>query len=282
LSLFQNFLKPPGAWTTPALLSPNERTKLESRINEKMAGFRNAGKTPVLDGALSFSPSAVQPSEMDWISSMKFNSGAIANIYNMPPQLIGDTSSTTFDNFEQAEVCSYTEFIFPTLDDLYGLWNMWLLPMYPDLVKRKAYLYYDKDTVEVVQKVIQAQKNAQSVRGNTLWMSGLVTQDEAREMASLAPLPGGVGNVVRIGAVLVPVEKITDYATQSMLQPAAPPVPLAENETPLPGEKLPTTETLPEVEPPRIESRPKIDRSEQTDKKSERRDEYRKFMELVG
>lgn len=240
LSLFQNFLKPPGAWTTTALLSPNERSKLEARINEKMAGYRNAGKVPVLDGALKFEPSAVNPSEMDWIESMKFNSGSIANVYNMPPQLIGDTSSTTYDNFEQAEVVSYTEFIFPVLDDFYGLLNMWQVPLYPDLCDGRgnpvAYLYYDKESVEVIQKVLQAQKNAQAQRGGTGFMQGTMMLDEARELQGLPPLPSGAGQVFRLGAVLVPAEKLMDYAKQSLAEPAAPPFPQPEPlNQPLPG-----------------------------------------------
>lgn len=232
LSLFQNFLKPPGAWTTEALLSPNERRKLEERVNEKMAGYRNAGKAPVLDGALKWQSSAVPPSEMDWINSMKFNAGAIANIYNMPPQLIGDTSSTTYDNFEQAEVVSYTEFIFPVLDDFYGVLNMWLVPLYPDLCDAKgvptAFLYYDKETVEVIQKVLQAKKDAQAQRGGTGFIQGTMMLDEARELQGLPPLPGGAGKVFRVGAILIPADKIMDYAEQSLTTPAAPPMPQPE------------------------------------------------------
>lgn len=227
LSLFQNFLKPPGAWTTTALLSPNERSKLEARINEKMAGFRNAGKVPVLDGALKFEPSAVNPSEMDWKESMKFNAGSIANVYNMPPQLIGDTSSTTYDNYEQAEVVSYTEFIFPTLDDVYDNWRGWLVPMYSDLANSGAYLYYDKESVEVVQKVIQARKDAQADRANKMWMSGLGTLNECREKCGLEPI-GPDGDLFRFGAILVRKSSIGEYADQSLTTPAAPPSPMPE------------------------------------------------------
>lgn len=318
LSLFQNFLKPPGAWTTTALLSPNERSKLEARVNEKMAGFRNAGKAPVLDGALEFKSSAVNPSEMDWIESMKFNAGAIANIFNMPPQLIGDTSSTTYDNFQQAEVVSYTEFIFPILDDLYGLLNMWLKPMYPDLAKSSAYLYYDKETVEVIQQVIQAQKNAQADRGNKLWLSGLAMQDEAREMAGLPPLPKGQGQVFRIGAVLVPADQFMEYAEQSLAEPAAPPMPMPEplsqpqdaqqsqpqpqqGDTPqevtrqqqeenTPPEKpgdgkaakwaKPTTDWVPEDLDKQLDAY-KNEEPQERDTRRQRRGEYKKFMEEV-
>lgn len=230
LSLLQNFLKPPGAWTTTAMLAPNDRAKLESRINEKMAGARNAGKTPVLDGALEFKPSAVAPSEMDWLESMKYNAGSIANVWNMPPELIGDTSASTFNNKEMAEVFSYTEYIFPTLDDIYDTWNMWLVPMYPDLCDAKgnptAYLYYDKESVEVIQKMIQAQKDAKADRANKLWMSGLAMQSEAQEMAGLQVNPQG--NVYRFGAILVKKDAIAEYAEQSLTEPAAPPMPSPE------------------------------------------------------
>lgn len=226
LSLLQNFLKPPGAWTTTALLAPNDRQKLEARVNEKFSGARNAGKTPVLDGALEFKPSAVAPSEMDWLESMKYNAGSIANIYNMPPQLIGDTSASTFNNQESAEVFSYTEYIFPTLDELYALWNMWLVPMYPDLASSGAYLYYDKESVEVIQKMIQAQKDAKADRANKLWMSGLAMQSEAQEMAGLQVNPQG--KVYRFGAILVARDAVAEYAEQSLSEPAAPPMPQPE------------------------------------------------------
>lgn len=227
LSLLQNFLKPPGAWTTTALLAPNDRQKLEARVNEKFAGARNAGKTPVLDGALEFKPSAVAPSEMDWLESMKYNAGCIANVYNMPPELIGDTSASTFNNKEMAEIFSYTEFIFPALDELYDLWNMWLVPMYPDLAgKNGPYLYYDKESVEVIQKMIQAQKDAKADRANKLWLSGLAMQNEAQELAGLKINPQG--NVYRFGAILVAEDAVADYAKQALTEPAAPPVPQAE------------------------------------------------------
>lgn len=222
LSLLQNFGKLPGAWVTDALLSASDRSKLEARVNEKFAGFRNAGKMPVLDGALKWQPSAVNPSELDWIESLKFNGGSIANIYNMPPQLIGDTSSTTYDNMEQAELISYTEFIFPTLDDLYSLWNMWLLPMYPDLANSGAYLYYDKESIEVVQKVLQARKDAQADRANKMWTTGLGTMNEMREKCGLPSL-GPDGDLFRFGAVLVQKSALAEYAKQSLTTPAAPP-----------------------------------------------------------
>lgn len=243
LSLLQNKAVPSGAWTTDVILSPNDRAKTEARLNEKMAGYRNAGRVPLLDGALKWQSSAISPSDLDWLEGAKYNAGGIANIYNMPPQLIGDTSSTTYDNMQEAKAASYTEFIFPMLDKLYSLWNRWLLPMYPDL--QNAYLYYDKETVEVVQAVIQSRLTAAAQRANQAWMQGSCMMDEAREMQGLPPLPNGAGQVFRFGAVLVLADDLKDYAEQSMSEPAAPPVPVAEPLPPpgqLPGQPQPNEE----------------------------------------
>jgi HK97 family phage portal protein len=242
LALLQNFAKPPGAWTTTALLSPNERSKLEARINERMTGYRNAGKIPLLDGALKFEPSAVAPSELDWLASDMHIAGRIANVFFLAPQIIGDNGAATYDNMDIATMTSYTEGIFPVLDKFYAGLNRWLVPMYSDLAgkgKSGPYLYYDKQSVEVIQKMIQAQKDAQAKRGNTAYTQGVAMLDEARELQGLPPLPNGTGRVFRIGAVLIPADKLMDYAEQSLTEPAAPPLPIPEplsSATPLQGD----------------------------------------------
>ena len=223
LGLLQNGARPPGIWKIPTLMGQNERQKLEDKLNEKIAGARNAGKSPLFDGGLDWQSTGLAPAQMDYLDSLKYNGGSIANIFNIAPQLVGDNSSTTYDNMEQAKIWSYTEAIFPELDDLYMLWNIWLLPMYPDLVSSGAFLYYDKESVEVIQKLIQAQKDAKAERADKLWMDGVASHDEARELAGLPVLPGGQGKVFRIGGILVPAARLMDYALQSLTTPAAPP-----------------------------------------------------------
>lgn len=228
LALLQNWARMPGIVTTPIILEPNVRSKTEDKVNEKMSGSRNAGRIPVLDGGLSWTQIGAPPADMDWLQAIQYNAGSLANLYNMPPQLIGDTSSTTYDNMEQAKAASYTEEIFPILDEMYAELTMWLVPMYPDL-PQTACIYYDKDSVEVVQAVIQQQKTAKAQRANTAWMQGSMMLDEARELQGLPPLPKGMGQVFRFGAVIVRASELDDYADQSLKTPAAPPAPVPEN-----------------------------------------------------
>ncbi len=243
LALLQNMAKPPGAWILAQILSPNDRQKLKKALQEELSGYQNAGKAPLLDGGLSWQSTGLPPSEMDWLNSMKYNGGGIANILNMPPQLIGDTSSTTYDNMKEAKAASYTEAIFPQNDEFYDLLNMWLVPMYPDLCDSSgrpvAYLYYDKTTVEVVQEVIQASKTARAQRAFQNWAAGSassITLNEARTLQDLPSVPGG--DVFRFGAVLVQQDELDKYAEQSLQKPAAPPAPVPENEldNPPPGQ----------------------------------------------
>lgn len=238
LGLMQNGARPPGIWKIPTLMGFNERKQLEQKLHDTYSGATRAGKSPLLDGGLDWKPTGLPPAQMEWLDSLKYNGGSIANIINMPPQLIGDTSSTTYDNMEQAKAASYTEEIFPTLDDFYALWTWWLIPMYPDLAGSGACFGYDKETVEVVQKLIQAMKDAQADRAMGMWEQGMGTLNECREQCDLPDL-GPDGDVFRFGAILVKKADLGKYAEQSLAEPAAPPAPIAE----------PVSEHLPPVQP---------------------------------
>lgn len=237
LALMQNMAKPSGAWVTDAALAKPERDRLEERLNEKLAGARNAGKVPVIDAGAKWVATSVPPSELDWLKSIQYNAGQIANLYNIPPQLIGDTSASTYNNMEQAKAASYTEAIFPALDKLYALLGMWLLPMYPDLCdakgQPKAHLSYAKDTVEVIQNVLQAQATAEADRAVKAYVAGAITLNQAQAMQGLPDL-GPRGEVYRVGLVLIPADQLDKYAAQSLTEPAKPPKPIPEPLTGVP------------------------------------------------
>jgi HK97 family phage portal protein len=224
LALLQNSARPPGAWVVPTALSKNDRDRLQAALREKMQGYRNAGTPPILDAGLQWQNMGLSPESLDWLEGIQYNAAMIANIYSIPPQLIGDNSASTYNNVQEAKAASYTEAIFPELDGLYAILTNWLLPKYPDL--KNACLYYDKESVEVVQAVIQSQKNAQADRANQMWMNGQCTLNESRVLSGLPKVPEG--DIYRIGDVLVPANKLGDYALQSLTTPAAPPAPVAE------------------------------------------------------
>ncbi len=243
LALVQNSARPSGAWTTPVPLGKNERNRLEQNLKEKLQGARNAGLPPVLDAGLTWQSMGLPPAELDWLESIKYNAVLLANIYNIPPQLIGDTSSSTYANVDEAKIASYTEAIFPDLDDLYALWNIWLLPMYPDL--KGAYLYYDKDSVEVIARAIQMQKIAEGQRAVTAYQWGACTLNQALVLQGLPEDPQG--NVYRIGNILVPADSLQEFAQKSLSGPIVPPFQVPER-----GGTLPNNQTVEAAKPPAL------------------------------
>ena len=250
LSLLQNSARPPGAWVVPTPLSENDRRRLQESLKQKLQGYKNAGAPPVLDAGLTWQSMSVAPGELDWLEGIKYNAAQIANIYSLAPQIIGDTSASTYDNFEQALMSSYTEAIFPELDDLYGLWNVWLLPMYPDLANSGAVLYYDKESIEVIQKQIQATKDSQADRAQKMWSAGIAMLNEARELSGLEPVDGGDVFFVPSMAKIIPVDGLQAYAEQSAAPPPPPPVLMppgapGDNQQEEPGKK-PEEQELPE------------------------------------
>lgn len=233
LALTQNMAQPPGAWTTPALLGKKERDTLEANINQKYNGFKNAGKAPVLDGGLKFESYMVPPAQMAFLEGQEYNSSQIANIYNLAPQVIGDTSASTYDNFEQAVYGSYTECIFPLMDKVCGTWNRWLVPMYPDLKASGAYLGYDKQSVETIQKIMQAQEDAKAERWTKVWLAGGCKLNEYRDKIGLPAAKVG-GDSYRIKDILIAEVDLEKYAEQCLTAPAAQTPPVPEG-TPVPA-----------------------------------------------
>lgn len=244
LALTQNYSQPPGAWTTPALLGKKERDTLEHNIHQKYQGFKNAGKAPVLDGGLKWESTAVPPAQMAWLEGRSANSVSGANIYFLAPQLVGDTGASTYDNMEQAVYGSYTEAIFPLLDKVTGTWNRWLVPMYG----KNLYLSYDKQSVETIQKIMQAQESAKAERWTKIWLAGGCKLDEYRDKIGLEPAKVG-GASFRIKDILIAEADLEKYAEQCLTAPALPPLPIAEGQMPPPGTTVEGSITKPPALP---------------------------------
>lgn len=230
LALTQNMAQPPGAWTTPALLGKKERDVLEQNVNQKYNGFKNAGKAPVLDGGLKYESYAVPPAQMNFLEGQGYNSVGIANIYFLAPQIVGDTGASTYDNMEQAVYGSYTEAIFPLMDKVTGTWNRWLVPMYPDL--KNAVVGYDKQSVETIQSVMQAQESAKADRWTKIWLAGGCTLKEYRDKIGL-PAPKTGGDSYRFKDILIAEADLEKYAEQGLIAPAEQTLPVPEGTPPL-------------------------------------------------
>lgn len=99
--LTANTAKPGGTLTAPGKISDETARRLREDFDQSFAGSR-VGKTAVLGEGLEFKPTANSAVEAQFVERLLWSLQECARLYNVPPQLIGDLSASTFTNSAQA------------------------------------------------------------------------------------------------------------------------------------------------------------------------------------
>lgn len=87
-SWFGNGAHPSGILSTKAVLKPEGRKRLKEQWNEAHQGGRNAGKTAVLDGEMTWQSVQINPKDAQMIEARAFSVGEIARIFRVPLVLL--------------------------------------------------------------------------------------------------------------------------------------------------------------------------------------------------
>lgn len=99
--VFRNGAHIRGSWTTDTVLEKEHREVLEEAL-EKYTGAANAGKTPLLDAGLQFSPVSMNNEDAQFLGSRGFQVLDVARFFGVPPhQLFADIRQPRA-NMEQA------------------------------------------------------------------------------------------------------------------------------------------------------------------------------------
>jgi phage portal protein BeeE len=72
----------------------------------------------------------------------------ICRVMNVPPEMVGFSSSKTYSNYQTARRALYTEAVFPILELIVNELNHWLLPVYDD----RLVLGIDRDAVDAIRE----------------------------------------------------------------------------------------------------------------------------------
>jgi HK97 family phage portal protein len=178
-ALLQNAAVPSGALVAKQRLTDEQFKHLEKEMIDRFQGPRNAHKPLLLEGDLDWKEIGITPKDMDWIEGLKLSALQIAQVYNVPPELIG-IGSATYQNRKEARKALYTEVVLPALRRLRDALNNSLVPRFGgDLV-----LDIDTDRVEALSEDL-----------NSLWeranKTAFLTVNEKRALIGYGPLPGG-------------------------------------------------------------------------------------------
>lgn len=232
-ALMQNAGRPASVFTSKSYLTEEQREQVKAELRKKYSGKRNAGQPLILEADMTWQNMSLTPMELDWLKSRELNTRDIAAIFDVAPELAGDSAGKTFANVAEARQALYLENVLPKLDRVRDYVNSWLVPMYQDLARSGAYWSYDIQDVEALADLIQKRETSKEDRALKIWSGGIATLNEAREKVGLEKLDGG--DCIRVGNILVSIDSISEYADQSLTAPAGPPALQPEPLNGLPG-----------------------------------------------
>jgi len=135
------------------------------KIKEMFAGAKNARTAGVIGGETSYIKTGMTPAEMDFIESRKFNRDEILNIFGVPPQLIGVTEASTFNNLKVSRRIFWEETVIPMLTKIRDSFEL----SFRGELKSGEKIVYDISNVPAMQESMQEKMKAAS----GLWAMGV-------------------------------------------------------------------------------------------------------------
>jgi len=194
--LLDHDCRPPGALNVEGNLDKEQQERLEEALEEKMMGYKNIGRPPVFEGGMKWQSFAITPRDMDWIQSDKLNTRKICSVFNVAPELIGDSEHKTYSNYKEARKALFIENVLPLMDYLRDEYNNWLTPAFEE----RLWLDYDRDNIEAIREELSAIYERQS---QAWWR----TINEKRKATGDDEIKGG--DIIMVPANFIPLADIS-------------------------------------------------------------------------
>ena len=172
-STLQNNAVPPGAINV-VNPSPELQETLREEWLKRYAGANNARVPLILNAEkASYVSFGMSPQDMDFLEQRKLNRIEICSGFGVPAQLVGDTETQTYSNYEQAQKSFWENTIIPKyLLNIKNQLNKALVARYAD----NLYLEPDLDDIPALQENREVLSNST----DKLWTSGIIKRSEAR------------------------------------------------------------------------------------------------------
>ena len=122
----------------------------------------------------------LSPKDLDFGEGKNMSSREIAQIFGVPPMLVGVPGDATFSNYREARLHLWEDTILPLLDRFVNQLNTWLVPQFGTHLR----LSYDIDAIPA----LSAKREAMWERTNNCTF---LTLNEKREAFGYPPIPEG-------------------------------------------------------------------------------------------
>jgi HK97 family phage portal protein len=182
-------------------ITPDQKARLKEQFTQENTGAYNVGKPLLLTGGADVTQIGSRPSEMDGIEGQKLTAREIGLIFGIDPILMGDTSSSTYNNKQQAKKDFFTDTAFP----LFQMWidelNRWLTPYYGE----NLVLSFDRNISELaddIKELLEVYSKA--------WELGAITRNEYRMKLQLSQTPDGNVYKTKLQDIYTPMQQVTE------------------------------------------------------------------------
>ena len=185
-------------------LSPENVDQLKNKLRAQAQGSRNSANIPIIDGNLGVLDVSSSAEDALVLQQRTQAAQEICAVLNFPSQLIG-LKDATYQNAKEAKKALWENCVIPMLEELRNGYNTWLTPQFGDV-----WLDYDVSHIDALQE-------DKLMRGKAIKeFAGMITINEAREMAGLKPVDSigdSAGDDMYVGftqAVINDQEEISD------------------------------------------------------------------------
>jgi HK97 family phage portal protein len=185
LALLQNGGRPSGALQfrpgrQGECLSEEQREGLRQDLKAAYEGGQNAGRILIMEGDFEWKEMGLSPKDLDFIEGKYLSAREIAQVYGVPPMLVGVPGDATFSNYKEARYHLWEDTILPYLEMIKGEFNRWLSPLFEEGLT----LDYDRDSIAALAP------KRELVWGK-LEKASFLTINEKRALVGYSPIPDG-------------------------------------------------------------------------------------------
>jgi HK97 family phage portal protein len=167
--------------STPNKLSKDAYQHIKNSFNVTHMG-PEADPTLILEEGLTFTPVALSPTDAQTLTQRKFNLAELCRPFRMPLPLVQEMDGATYNNVEH-QTLVYSKFCLrPYAKRFETEENLKLL------LPRERGIRYHKYNID---SILRADIKARSEHLKTMFMNGIMTQNEIRNLENLPSLEGG-------------------------------------------------------------------------------------------
>lgn len=192
-NLLKQGARPSGMIKTKMSMNHEQKQDILNSFMERMVGAPKAGLPIMSSGEIEWEPTGLSPGEMEWMQGMVHADRGVAVAIGVPPQVLGDTESSTFSNYQEARKALYQERVLPLLNWVMGEFTQFLL-----VSQGETDLYFDAD-LDSVDALQEARKDEWTRIKESDWL----TVNEKRTATRYGALKGEGGSLIITSAGVV-------------------------------------------------------------------------------